>query len=68
MLKLSGICLNSLSLGLRLTLTTHLRQHEAGMLEMGEIVNYFQVIPPGEKDFVTKSYCHENCLKLVSHA
>jgi dimethyladenosine transferase 1 len=53
--------------GIRITLTPTLRQHEAGMLELGHSVNYFQVIPPGLSDFVTKSYCSANCLSRVMY-
>ena len=51
--------------GLRVTLTTNLRPNEAGMLELGHLVNHYQIVPPGEADFITHGHCHELCLKEV---
>ncbi|KAL4218773.1 hypothetical protein ACF0H5_021360 [Mactra antiquata] len=48
--------------GIRITITPTLRKHEAGMLEMGHIVSYHQVIPPGQKNYVSNSYCSDQCL------
>lgn len=54
--------------GIRITITPTLRQQEAGMLELGHIVSYFQVVPPGLKDFVTRSYCSAECLSRVMYS
>lgn len=51
--------------GIRITITPTLRKHEAGMLELGHTVSYFQIVPPGQKNFVTKTYCTANCLNEV---
>ncbi|XP_045193607.2 DBH-like monooxygenase protein 1 homolog [Mercenaria mercenaria] len=48
--------------GIRITITPTLRPQEAGMLELGHVVSYFQVVPPGINNFVTKSYCSSQCL------
>ncbi|XP_052790852.1 DBH-like monooxygenase protein 1 [Mya arenaria] len=53
------------SSGLRITITPDLRSQEAGMLEIGMIANIRQVIPPGEKDFVSSGHCHSGCTSMA---
>ncbi|XP_071155696.1 DBH-like monooxygenase protein 1 homolog [Mytilus edulis] len=53
------------SSGFRITVTPTLRQYDAGMLEIGAMVNNLQFIPPYEKGFVSKSHCHEDCIKMA---
>lgn len=50
--------------GIRITITSKLRQHDAGFLTMGNIIspNWAQFIPPGDPDFVQKAYCSMRCL------
>lgn len=52
--------------GIRITITPTLRQHEAGMLELGHVVSYSQVVPPGLPNYVTKSYCSSQCISQVN--
>lgn len=35
------------------------------MLMMGHNVGRRQLIPPGRSDWITKSFCHEDCLRQV---
>lgn len=51
--------------GLRMTVTPTLRPNEAGMLTVGAAVDESQVVPPGLNNFVSKTYCHEDCLNEV---
>lgn len=48
--------------GLRLTLTPTLRQHDAGVLTTGVVVNDLQIVPPFEKEFLSSGFCTSECL------
>ncbi|GFO49022.1 DBH-like monooxygenase protein 1 [Plakobranchus ocellatus] len=48
--------------GLRVYLTTQLRQHDAGIFLVGVNVDAYQIIPPYEKSFMSTGYCEESCL------
>lgn len=54
--------------GIRITITPTLRQHEAGMWQLGHTVTFYQLVPPGLKDFVTRSYCSAECLSDVVYS
>ncbi|XP_053380830.1 DBH-like monooxygenase protein 1 [Mercenaria mercenaria] len=49
--------------GIRITITQSLRKHEAGMLQLGHLVGYSQIIPPGQKQLLSKGYCSEECVR-----
>jgi len=51
--------------GLRLVLTKQLRQHDAGMMQIGAVVDRNQIIPPHYDNFLSRNYCHENCIAEV---
>lgn len=48
--------------GLRMYVTKQIRQYDAGMLEVGVNVDAYQIIPPYSDSFLSRGYCHENCL------
>ncbi|KAH3710540.1 DBH-like monooxygenase protein 1 homolog isoform X2 [Dreissena polymorpha] len=48
--------------GVRIRLTSKLRQHDVGTLIIGHDVTPLQVIPPRESSFVSKGYCADHCL------
>ncbi|KAH3710674.1 hypothetical protein DPMN_070165 [Dreissena polymorpha] len=50
--------------GIRITLTSELRSIEAGMLQMGHSVNFRQVIPPNQSNFISRGYCRDTCIQL----
>ena len=50
------------SSGIRITYTPTLRQHDAGLLMTGLLVNGFQIIPPHMKDFRSNGFCPKDCL------
>lgn len=52
--------------GMRIYLTTDLRQHDAEVLEIGTLPNTDQVIPPYETSFLVNGYCSPRCLSGVS--
>ena len=55
------------SSGLRLIYTPELRQYDAGVLEVGHMVNGFtQVIPPNAESFLHAGECSKQCLMEVS--
>ena len=53
------------SSGIRISITKSLRTHDAGMLEMGYEVNWRQIVPPHQNDFLSVGYCSESCLAQV---
>ncbi|KAL4218774.1 hypothetical protein ACF0H5_021361 [Mactra antiquata] len=48
--------------GIRITITPTLRKYEAGVMEIGHTSNFYMIIPPGQKEFISKSYCSADCL------
>lgn len=52
--------------GIRMRLTSQLRQHDIGSLVVGHDVSAYHVIPPRQPQFVTKGFCSENCINKVS--
>jgi len=48
--------------GLRLIVTSQLRQHDAGILELGQGVNDHMIIPAYTKEFLSRGYCSGECL------
>merc|ERR1712137_46928 len=55
----TGVIDNS---GVRMTLTKQFRRQEAGLLQLGQDVNTYQMIPPGEEAFVSSGFCTEECI------
>ncbi|XP_052093581.1 DBH-like monooxygenase protein 1 homolog [Mytilus californianus] len=51
------------SSGIRITATHTIRQHDAGVLQAGAIVNKLQFVPPHEKDFLSRHSCSQQCLQ-----
>lgn len=58
----SGVIDNS---GIRMRLTSQLRQHDVGSLVVGHDVSSYQVIPPQQAAFISKGFCSENCINKV---
>ncbi|XP_052251385.1 DBH-like monooxygenase protein 1 isoform X1 [Dreissena polymorpha] len=50
--------------GIRITLTSELRAQEAGMLVMGLLTSFKQVVPPGQSNFVSRAFCRDDCIRL----
>merc|ERR1712209_83872 len=48
--------------GLRIFLTSDLRQYDAGLLEMGQTVDASLIVPPRTKEFWSTGYCTPDCL------
>merc|ERR1719367_2403091 len=48
--------------GIRIFLTRQLRQEDAGILEAGVNVDYFQEIPPNNPAFLSTGHCHPTCM------
>ncbi|XP_059175984.1 DBH-like monooxygenase protein 1 homolog [Physella acuta] len=48
--------------GIRIYLTKHLRQYDAGQLTTGVSVDPFQMIPPFEPSFISAGYCTADCI------
>ena len=55
------------SSGMRLKLTSHLRQHDASVLSFTHRIDSRQVVPPGQKAFITRGFCAPQCTINVSH-
>ena len=53
------------SSGIRISITKSLRTHDAGMLEMGYEVNWRQIVPPHQNDYLSVGYCSASCLAQV---
>lgn len=51
------------SSGLRLFYTSHLRKHDAGVLETGVWVSLHHMIPPGMPSFHSEGHCTMECLE-----
>lgn len=49
------------SSGMRMKLTSKLRQHEAYAIAIAQSVSNYQVIPPHEEAFVSRGYCPAQC-------
>ena len=54
------------SSGMRVKLTSNLRQHDVGTLTVAHETSKRQVIPPQETDFITRGYCTHECTENVS--
>ena len=54
------------SSGIRIRMTSKLRKHDVGSVNLGAIVTNYQVIPPGEKAFVSRGYCGSECITQAS--
>ncbi|XP_063420467.1 uncharacterized protein LOC134705676 [Mytilus trossulus] len=50
------------SSGMKFTYTSHLRQHDAGILTVGMYENKQQIIPPHYSDFKIQSVCSKECI------
>ena len=54
------------SSGLRFTYTNMLREHDAGILETGHVVNGIQhIIPPNDESFLSHGECSAQCMEAV---
>ena len=51
--------------GIRISITENLRPIDLGMLNLGLTTDFYQVIPPNQKDFVSKAYCSTDCITKV---
>ena len=54
------------SSGIRVRITSKLRQHDVGGLNLGQVVTNYQVIPPEEQSFISRGYCSAQCINKVS--
>lgn len=50
------------SSGIRVRITSKLRQHDVGGLNLGQVVTNYQVIPPEEQSFISRGYCSAQCI------
>ncbi|RUS69044.1 hypothetical protein EGW08_023195 [Elysia chlorotica] len=50
------------SSGMRMYVTSQLRQHDAGIIMVGVNVDKYHIIPPYEESFLSQGICHESCL------
>jgi len=48
--------------GIRIFLTSEIRQHDAGLIELGSTVDEHLIIPPRTKEFLSTGYCSADCL------
>lgn len=55
----SGVIDNS---GIRISLTKNLRPNDLGLLNLGLTTDFYNVIPPNQKDFISKAYCSASCI------
>ena len=51
---------------MRLHLTDELREHEAGIMELGLIYTPDMAIPPQQKEFKLSGFCSRECTAVVS--
>ena len=51
--------------GMRLFLTSQLRPHDAGIMELGLIYGDSTAIPPGQAEFPLTGYCVAECTERV---
>ncbi|XP_005088962.1 DBH-like monooxygenase protein 1 homolog [Aplysia californica] len=65
MVRFLALCLWDIvdSSGVRIYLTSRLRQHDAGILEIGVSTDDHHVVPPLSPGFVSRGYCSAECLK-----
>uniref|UniRef100_T1IY35 DOMON domain-containing protein n=1 Tax=Strigamia maritima TaxID=126957 RepID=T1IY35_STRMM len=49
--------------GLRLFLTNKIRLHDASVINIGHVVSPLQIIPPGEKSYVSVAHCGSTCTR-----
>ena len=54
------------SSGMRVRLTSHLRQHDAGTLSFSHPTDVQQVVPPKQNAFITRGFCAPQCTLNVS--
>ena len=59
---ISGIIDNS---GIRMRLTSKLRQNDVGTFVVGNNVIPYMIIPPHEQSWVAKGHCPEECVNAV---
>ncbi|KAK3101729.1 hypothetical protein FSP39_005907 [Pinctada imbricata] len=50
------------SSGIRIVVTPSLRPIEAGYVDVGAYVKYFQMVPPHEKSFISTTVCPRECI------
>jgi len=48
--------------GIRLTLTSEIRQYDAGVMQVGANTERHQIVPPYTKQMVSTGYCSPDCL------
>jgi len=48
--------------GIRLTITSEVRKHDAGVLQLGANVDNRQIIPPYTQEMISTGYCSADCL------
>ena len=53
------------SSGIEFFYTSTPRQHDAGILNVGHVVNYLMIIPPNAADFSILGLCSANCTNQV---
>ena len=53
------------SSGLRFYYTKHLREYDAGVLQVGAFVDYRLMIPPNETSWEINGFCSEECTREV---
>ena len=53
------------SSGIRLLLTSQLRQYDVANIMLGHIVTTLQVIPPKDPRFISRAYCAQQCITVV---
>lgn len=54
------------SSGVRLWYTNHLRQYDAGVMELGLEYTDKMAIPPGQESFTLTGFCLPQCTAVVS--
>ena len=40
------------------------REHNAGILQVGHVVNEFMIIPPKARNYTIYSFCSSNCTEV----
>ena len=53
------------SSGIRFYVTSSLRKHDAGIMELGLEYNNKMAIPPGQDMFKLTGYCIQECTEVV---
>ena len=54
------------SSGMRVKMTSHLRQHDASSLSFTHHIDVRQVVPPKQEAFITRGFCAPQCTLNVS--